>query len=68
MKKILIKIFIINFPQKKQDCVSVQKRFLSILEEHAPLKKKKLLRANHAPYVTKALKKCEKIIFRKIVF
>ena len=35
---------------------SFEKIFLSILEEHAPLKKN-LLRANHAPYVKKALKK-----------
>ena len=45
--------------------------FLSILEEHAPLKEK-LLRANHAPYVTKALRKAimrrlciEKLYFKK---
>ena len=35
---------------------SFEKIFLSILEEHAPLKKN-LLRANHAPYVKKALRK-----------
>ena len=30
--------------------------FMSTLEKHAPLKKK-MLRANHAPYMTKALRK-----------
>ena len=39
-----------------KDYASVENIFLSILEEHSPLKKK-LLRANHAPYVTKALRK-----------
>ena len=57
MKTILIKIFIINFPQSNQKTMLLLKRsFLSILEKPAPLKKK-LLRANHAPYVTKVLRK-----------
>ena len=45
--------------------------FLSVLNIHAPLKKK-LLRANHSQYVTKALRKAimrrsklEKIYFKK---
>ena len=33
-----------------------EKMFISVLEKHAPLKKK-VLRANHAPYMTKALRK-----------
>ena len=33
-----------------------EKRFLDILDKHAPLKKK-TIRANHAPYMTKDLKK-----------
>ena len=39
-----------------KDYASFEKIFLSILEEQATLKKK-LLRANHAPYVTKAFRK-----------
>ena len=42
--------------EKSKDYASFEKIFLSILEEHAPLKKK-LLHANQAPYVTKALRK-----------
>ena len=71
MKTISIKIFLINFPQSNQKTASFEKTFLSILEEHPPLKKK-LLRANHAPYVTKAFRKAvmrrsysEKMYFRK---
>ena len=57
MKKVLMKIFIINFPQGNQKPMLLLKRyFLRILEEHAPLKKK-LLRTNHAPCVRKALRK-----------
>ena len=57
MKTILIKIFKIKCPQSNQKTMLLLKRsFLSILEKPAPLKKK-LLRANHAPYVTKALRK-----------
>ena len=48
-----------------------EKISLSILEEHTPLKKK-LLRVNHALYVTKALRKAitrrsylEKLYFKK---
>ena len=57
--------------EQPKDCASFEKIFLSILEEHVPLKKK-LLRANHAPYVTKALRKAimrrsylEKVYFKK---
>ena len=39
-----------------KDYGSFEDCFLSILNEHAPLKKK-LIRANHAPYMTKVLKK-----------
>ena len=42
--------------EQPKDYASFEKLFLPILEEHAPLKKK-LLRANHAPYVTKTLRK-----------
>ena len=38
------------------DYTSFEKNFLGVLNKHA-LIKKKLLRANHAPYVTKALRK-----------
>ena len=38
------------------DYESFEKVFLSILNKHAPLKKK-VVRANHVPYVTKALRK-----------
>ena len=38
------------------DYSSFEENFLGVLNKHAPLKKK-VLRANHAPYVTKALKK-----------
>ena len=60
-----------SFSQGNQKTTSFEKTFLSILEEHAPLKKK-LLHANHAPYVTKAFRKAimrrsysEKMYFRK---
>ena len=53
-----------------KDYASFEKISLSILE-HAPLKKK-LLRANHAPYITEALRKAimrrsylEKLYFKK---
>ena len=56
--------------EQPKDYASFEKIFLSILE-HAPLKKK-LLRANHAPYITKALRKAimrrsylEKLYFKK---
>ena len=40
------------------DYASFEENFLGVLNKHAPLKKrKKVLRANHAPYVTKALRK-----------
>ena len=38
------------------DWNSFEENFLGVLNKHAPLKEK-VLRANHAPYVTKALKK-----------
>ena len=38
------------------DYSSFAENFLGVLNKHAPLKKK-VHRANHAPYVTKALKK-----------
>ena len=50
---------------------SFEENFLGVLNKHAPLKKK-VLRANHAPYVTKALRKAimtranlEKLYFKK---
>ena len=42
--------------EQPKDYASFEKIFLSILEEHASLKEK-LLDTNHAPYVTKALRK-----------
>ena len=38
------------------DNTSFEDNFLGVLNKHAPLKKK-ILRANHAPYVTKELRK-----------
>ena len=38
------------------DYTSFEENFLGVLNKHAPLKKK-VLRENHAPYVTKALRK-----------
>ena len=35
---------------------SFERNFMNVLEQHAPMKKK-LVRANHAPYVTKTLRK-----------
>ena len=53
------------------DYTSFEKNFLGVLNKHAPLKKK-ILRANHASYVTKALRKAimkrsylEKLYFKK---
>ena len=40
----------------KNDYISFEKNFLSVLNKHAPLKKKKL-RANEVPYMTKTLRK-----------
>ena len=43
----------------KKDCANYgefEDIFLIVLQNHAPLKKK-LIRANHAPYMTKALRK-----------
>ena len=37
------------------DYTSSKENFLGVLNKHAP-SKKKVLRANHAPYVTKALR------------
>ena len=52
-------------------CKQFEDTFLSVLNMHAPLKKK-LLKANYSQYVTKALRKAitrrsklEKIYFRK---
>ena len=42
--------------EQLKDFASFEKIFLSILEENPPLKEK-LLRANHAPYLTTALRK-----------
>ena len=51
---------------------SFEENFVGVLNKHAPLKKK-VIRANHASYVTKALKKTimkrsylEKLNFKKI--
>ena len=38
------------------NCTKFDEKFLEVLDKHAPLKKK-LLRANHASYVSKALRK-----------
>ena len=53
------------------DCIGFEKSFLGMLNKHTPLKKK-LLRVNHAAYVTKALRKVimkksylEKFYFKK---
>ena len=53
------------------DYTSFEEDFLGVLNKHAPLKKK-ILRANHGPYVTKALRKAimkrpylEKLYFKK---
>ena len=53
------------------DYTSFEENFLGVLNKHAPLKKK-VLRANHVPYVTKALRKAimkssysEKLYFKK---
>ena len=53
------------------DYTSFEENFLGVLNKRAPLKKK-VLRANHAPYVTKALRKAimkrsylEKLYFKK---
>ena len=50
---------------------SFEENFIGVLNKHAPLKEK-VLRANHAPYVTKALRKAimkrsylEKLYFKK---
>ena len=50
---------------------SLENVFIDVLNSHAPIKKK-VIRANHAPYVTKALRKAimkrsqlEKIYFKK---
>ena len=37
-------------------CSKLDEIFLKVLNRHAPLKKK-MLRANHGPYVSKALRK-----------
>ena len=53
------------------DYTSFEEDFLGVLNKHAPLKKE-ILRANHGPYVTKALRKAimkrsylEKLYFKK---
>ena len=53
------------------DYTSFEKNFLGVMNKHDPLKKK-VLRANHAPYVTKPLRKAimkrsylEKLYFKK---
>ena len=48
---------------------SVENIFLNTLYKHAPIKKK-MLRVNHAPYITKAHRKAiiEKVIFKKPLF
>ena len=52
-------------------CTQFDEQFLKVLNIHAPLKRK-LLRANHAPYISKTLRKAimrrsylEKIYFKK---
>ena len=52
------------------NCTMFDEKFLEVLDKHAPLKKK-LLRANHASYVSKALRKAimrrsylEKVYFK----
>ena len=52
------------------NCTKFDEKFLEVLDKHAPLKRK-LLRANHASYVSKALRKAimrrsylEKVYFK----
>ena len=52
-------------------CTKFDEQFLKVLNIHAPLKRK-LLRANHAPYISKTLRKAitrrsylEKVYFKK---
>ena len=52
-------------------CTKFDENFLKVLNTHAPLKRK-LLRANHAPYISKTLRKAitrrsylEKVYFKK---
>ena len=59
------------FPETVHDYTSFEKNFLGLMNKDAPLKKK-VLRANHAPYVTKSLRKTimkrsylKKLYFRK---
>ena len=58
-------------PETVHDYTSFEKNFLGLLNKDAPLKKK-VLRANHAPYVTKSLRNpimkrsyLKKLYFRK---
>ena len=44
------------FPEMVHDYTSFEENFLGVLNKHTPLKKK-VLRANNVPYVTKALRK-----------
>ena len=57
--------------QSVEEYAPFEKVFLDVLNKHAPLKKK-VVRANHAPYITKTLRKAimkrsylEKFISRK---
>ena len=52
-------------------CTKFDEQFLKLLNSHVPLKRK-LLRANHAPYISKTIRKAimkrsyvEKIYFKK---
>ena len=46
----LVKKFAQGYPQKQYLTRTVEDNFLGVLNEHAPLKKK-VLRANHAPFL-----------------
>ena len=65
-----MKIYKILYQTQINTCKQLEDIFLSVLNMHAPLKKKSL-RANHSLYVTEALKKAimrsklDKIYFKK---
>ena len=57
MKKILIKNFVVDCLLNLVDNYSsFENVFIDVLNTYAPIKKK-VIRSNHAPYATKALRK-----------
>ena len=57
MKKILIKNFVVDCLLNLVDNYSsFENVFIDVLNRYAPIKKK-VIRSNHAPYATKALRK-----------